>query len=614
MKRKFIYHGGPTNSGKTYHALQRLAAADPEKGGGVYSGPLRLLALEVYEQLNKQGVHTSLITGQEKREVPLASHVSSTLEMVNLEREYEVAVIDEIQMIGHEQRGYAWTRAIQGIQAKEIHLCGGLEAYEVVKNIVESMGDDFELKSYNRLSSLKIADVSLEGDYSKIQPGDCVVAFSRADIFSIKREIERLTPYKCCMVYGQLPPETRSAQARLFNESNTGYDVLVASDAIGMGLNLNIRRIVIHTTVKKGGKDGSYLDPSSVKQIAGRAGRLSSEYKYGEVTAWQNADLAYIKAVMQLDVPQINKVGLFPSIEQVSEFSDRLDELTAQEAEPSESTIYENVDRGDPSSTSDVRLSALINKYVDVAMMDGRYFMCEYESLVMVSNWLHSIPLSLPDRFIFSNAPISTRDGNCMNMLYSFAATYAQNKPVALNVRLPKNTPRDVFELMDLCAKHSVLDLYLWLSLRFPSYFVERELCVQQRAHALSLIEKALHSSNLRDDFCHGEDYKKVREKFKSKYPDLLPPEEWGPVREHTRLQLMKVDNKKLYVYRQNSLDSDSGLHVNSSRRGINQVFRRHKRIGDSGQRDNSCTMNRNMNLSSKIGCASKVENISMRS
>ena len=111
------------------------------------------------------------------------------------------------------------------------------------------------------------------------------MAFSKNDIFSIKAEIERLTPLKCCTVYGQLPSETRSTQARLFNDPNSGYDVLVASDAIGMGLNLNIRRIIFHTTMKRGapvanksGDKDVWIHPSYIKQIAGRAGRLSSEY------------------------------------------------------------------------------------------------------------------------------------------------------------------------------------------------------------------------------------------------------------------------------------------------------------------------------------------------
>jgi ATP-dependent RNA helicase SUPV3L1/SUV3 len=82
LRRKIIFHGGPTNSGKTYHALKRLEEADVSKGGGMYCGPLRLLALEVYEQLNRSGVYTDLVTGQEQRSVPFSTHVSCTIEMV----------------------------------------------------------------------------------------------------------------------------------------------------------------------------------------------------------------------------------------------------------------------------------------------------------------------------------------------------------------------------------------------------------------------------------------------------------------------------------------------------------------------------------------------------
>jgi len=109
MKRKIIYHAGPTNSGKTYEALQRLKQA-PDSG--LYCGPLRLLALEIYENLNMSGVYCSLVTGEEKREIPLATHVSCTVEMCNPSSYYDVAVIDEIQMIGDPQRGWAWTRWI----------------------------------------------------------------------------------------------------------------------------------------------------------------------------------------------------------------------------------------------------------------------------------------------------------------------------------------------------------------------------------------------------------------------------------------------------------------------------------------------------------------------
>lgn len=178
---------------------------------------------------------------------------------------------------------------------------------------------------FNLITKRRINETSLRGDYTKVQPGDCIVAFSKADIFSIKRQIESGTPYKCAIIYGQLPSETRSTQARLFNEEGTGYDILVASDAIGMGLNLNIRRIIFHTTIKRGRDNGFYwLDPSGVKQIGGRAGRLSSNYKIGEVTAWQETDLAYVRSVMNFDLPQIPSAGIFPTVEQVELFSQQM--------------------------------------------------------------------------------------------------------------------------------------------------------------------------------------------------------------------------------------------------------------------------------------------------
>jgi ATP-dependent RNA helicase SUPV3L1/SUV3 len=93
---------------QTYHAIQRLKAADPTKGGGLYCGPLRLLALEIYDTLNRSGISTDLLTGQERKLLPGSTHTSSTVEMVNINRNYDVAVVDEIQMIADRDRACAW--------------------------------------------------------------------------------------------------------------------------------------------------------------------------------------------------------------------------------------------------------------------------------------------------------------------------------------------------------------------------------------------------------------------------------------------------------------------------------------------------------------------------
>jgi len=234
VQRKIILHVGPTNSGKTYHALKRLEQAKT----GIYAGPLRLLAHEVYTRLNAKGRTCDLVTGDEKAAHDGAEMQSCTVEMVPLNADVDVAVIDEIQMIGHKERGWAWTQALLGLKAKEIHLCGEERSVPLIKELVASMGDAIEIHTYKRLSPLKTMSTSLNGSLNNLRKGDCVVVFSRVGIHAMKRDIERLTQKRVAVVYGSLPPEIRAQQARLFNDPDNDYDIIVASDAIGMGLNL----------------------------------------------------------------------------------------------------------------------------------------------------------------------------------------------------------------------------------------------------------------------------------------------------------------------------------------------------------------------------------------
>lgn len=237
MQRTIHLHVGPTNSGKTYHALKRLEASK----NGFYAGPLRLLAQEVFQRFDSSGVSCSLVTGDEVKSsegAQPAAIVSNTVEMVNLGKKYEVGVIDEIQMIADEKRGWAWTRAFLGSCTKELHLCGELRVVPLIRELAALTGDKLEIHRYERLNPLKAMDQSLKGDLNQLEKGDCVVAFSRVGIHALKNDIEKKTGRRAAMVYGGLPAEIRTQQARLFNEPDNDYDFLVASDAIGMGLNL----------------------------------------------------------------------------------------------------------------------------------------------------------------------------------------------------------------------------------------------------------------------------------------------------------------------------------------------------------------------------------------
>lgn len=235
MQRVLHLHVGPTNSGKTYRALKRLE----ESKSGFYAGPLRLLAHEVYSRLNAKGIPCGLITGDEvKYPDQLPRIFSNTVEMVPLGSEVEVGVIDEIQMIGDEQRGWAWTRAVLGARAKELHLCGEERTVPLIEKLAASTGDKVVVHRYERLNPLRTMNTSLKGKLSKLEKGDCVVSFSRVNIHALKDSIEKATGRRCAIVYGSLPAEIRSQQADLFNDPDNDYDYLVASDAIGMGLNL----------------------------------------------------------------------------------------------------------------------------------------------------------------------------------------------------------------------------------------------------------------------------------------------------------------------------------------------------------------------------------------
>ena len=278
LTRQIHLHVGPTNSGKTHGALVTLSRART----GMLAGPLRLLAHEVWERMNQRTISPgippracNLRTGEEVRTVDeYAGLVSCTVEMADVTRPYDVAVIDEIQMIADPQRGFAWTHAVLGLPAKELHLCGEASTVPLIQHLAKLCGDDLHVHNYERLTPLHVAPHSLYGDLGKVQRGDCIVAFKRSTIFRLKEQIEARTGLQCALAYGALPPETKSEQAKLFNAGK--LDVMVASDAIGMGLNLRIKRVIFDTLSKWNGTETVPLSLSQIKQIAGRAGRYGT--------------------------------------------------------------------------------------------------------------------------------------------------------------------------------------------------------------------------------------------------------------------------------------------------------------------------------------------------
>ncbi|KAI0874655.1 P-loop containing nucleoside triphosphate hydrolase protein [Hypoxylon argillaceum] len=487
LQRTIYLHVGPTNSGKTYHALKALEAAK----SGIYAGPLRLLAHEVYTRFIAKGRSCALITGEEQR-IPkdVDTYFSScTVEMAPLNRPVEVAVVDEIQMIGDVERGWAWSQALLGIQAKELHLCGEERAVELVQSLCAMLGDKCVVKRYQRLSGLETMHESLNGQLQNLEKGDAVVSFTRVGIHALKKQIEEATGKRAAVVYGSLPPETRAQQAALFNDPNNDYDYLVASDAIGMGLNLEIRRVVFEATHKRDSSSFRQMSISELKQIGGRAGRFRtanhaiqagtsdgtpSEPKPsgpGLVTALEDVDLANVIKAFDSEPEPIKTAGIQPPTSAIERLS----------------TYF-------PPNTP---LSFILVRLRDIAMLSPKFHLCNLKEMLDISDLIQPFRMSIYDRCVFLNAPVALRDRDGDKILQVFARAVSRMEGGEL-----LDIPELPLELLDINAEHwkpggqaeylrklealhKSITLYLWLSYRFTGIFTSQNLAF----HVKELVE-----------------------------------------------------------------------------------------------------------------------------
>lgn len=467
--RKVIMHVGPTNSGKTHHALKRLESSS----SGIYCGPLRLLAWEVAKRLNKANVPCDMITGQEREEIDGAKHKAMTVEMADVTSDYHCAVIDEIQMLGCRTRGFSFTRALLGISADELHLCGDVSSVPLIQGILKVTGDDFEVQYYERLSPLVPLNVPLRS-FSDIQTGDCIVTFSRRQIYKLKRQIENGGKHLCSVVYGSLPPETRTRQATMFNDATSEFDVLVASDAIGMGLNLNISRIIFSTLKKFDGIEERDLTVPEIKQIAGRAGRFGSKFPDGEVTCMNVKDLPLLHSSLKSLSPVLERAGLFPTFDLLFMHS-----------------------RFHPTKS----LYQMLEHFVDNAKLSSNYFIADCEEMLKVAAIVDELPLGLHDKYLFVISPVDMNNDISSQGLIQFAQTYAKKGIVRLREIFTPGTlqvPKSHSALKELESIYQVLDLYVWLSFRLEDSFLDRELALSQRAICSMLIEGFLERGGWR--------------------------------------------------------------------------------------------------------------------
>jgi ATP-dependent RNA helicase SUPV3L1/SUV3 len=505
LSRTIHLHVGPTNSGKTYHALRRLEQAE----AGCYLGPLRLLAHEIYSRMNAKGIACALITGEEMRlpDEPFKM-TSCTVEMAPVRAPLDVAVIDEIQMVSHEDRGWAWTAALLGLRAKEIHVCGEERAVPIVRELCAMVGDKVVVHRYDRLTPLHVSKHSLRGDLSNLQKGDCIVSFSVLGIHALRKEIEQRTGRKVAIVYGSLPPETRAQQAKLFNDPDNDYDFLVASDAIGMGLNLNIKRVVFEAVSKWNGESVVNLTVSETKQIGGRAGRYKTSHEAisesaSERTAVGESTKNSVSPVIDIPPPpKSSNVGYVTTLDSFD--LPMLKKKMNQMPEPIKTAgilppplVVERFANYFPPGTP---FSYILLRLHGIAGTHGRYHLCDLKDNTRIADCIQPLTnLTIQDRLIICNAPANMRVEAERIFMYTLAECIAEEKSgnlldlENLNLELLDLEPSgERSYLQSLEGLHKNIILYLWLSYRFPNVFTTRSLAEHTKKLVEDRIERCL--------------------------------------------------------------------------------------------------------------------------
>ena len=214
-------------------------------------------------------------------------------------------------MLTDPQRGWAWTRALVNIQADEIHLCGDHSVLELVKQVLALCGDTLEVKEYTRMTELQVMDHQIP--LSQLEKNDALIVFSRRNALKYKADLEELD-FKVSIVYGRLSPEVRREQARKFDEGET--DIMVSTDAIAMGMNLPVKRIVFSALSKFVDNQENPLTFSEIKQIAGRAGRFN-RFPVGKVTTLNRVEdgLRTLKNALNYHLNQNNKAMVGPDLD-----------------------------------------------------------------------------------------------------------------------------------------------------------------------------------------------------------------------------------------------------------------------------------------------------------
>ena len=456
QQTQVILHLGPANSGKTYDAIETLK----KSATGIYLAPLRLLAWEVADKLNESGHPCSLLTGEEKVIIPGAPFMSSTVEMFNPDSQWECIVLDESQMLADEQRGWAWMRVLALSQAKTIEIIASPDAEHLIAKLLRKLGYNFTVVRHERLSPLTVAERPWRIDAP--DEHTIYVVFSRAGVLSLKTYLERLG-WTVAAIYGNLPPEVKKKQAERFVSGEA--KLCVATDAIGMGMNLPASKVCFTSLTKYDGEMQRTLTPSEARQIAGRAGRYMVK-ETGEAGALTNEGLKVLRELLSVQPPDLEYARISP------EFSD-IQDMTGPLAQRLE--LWEK-HKAIPKDLRDVILPADLEHQKTLAT-----FLKEEDIQ----------RLGLEVAFTLIKVPAS-RDS--FSYWLACVRSIIENKPMPLPVTLSQPGHKEGDFLLNSENVVEQCDVYLWISNRseLSRFALEKEKVLNYKWSLIEKIDQAL--------------------------------------------------------------------------------------------------------------------------
>lgn len=462
MNRKIIYHMGPTNSGKTYHAIESLVKAKT----GCYLAPLRLLASELFDTMNSKGAKTTLLTGEEVIEVPDSTHFASTIEMAKLQTKFDCCVIDEIQMLTDPQRGWAWTRALVNMQADEIHLCGDHSVLELVKKILALCGDTLEIKEYTRMTELNV--MSHQIPLGQLQKNDALIVFSRRNALKYKADLEELD-FKVSIVYGRLSPEVRREQARKFDEGET--DIMVSTDAIAMGMNLPVQRIVFSALSKFVDNKEIPLTFSEIKQIAGRAGRFK-RFPVGYVTTLNRVEdgLHTLKNAIAHHLGQSDKAMVGPDLD-----------------------IFKSVNHALETNSLPILTLSEFLRLFNTMTFEKPFYCVDLKEMIELAEMVEAadedLILSAAEIFGFACAPVNLGLIEHVQYYLWILNHYASNQTI---MNEPIDETSDNIDYLETSIK--CVELYQWLSRHFnkKNFQFDENVLLENKSKAIERLNELL--------------------------------------------------------------------------------------------------------------------------